>query len=367
MTASTEQDGGWVLGLDVGGSGSRLGLAPLSGGPREEREGPGVRVGAGGSSVPEVIEDLLGLAWNAWPRQCDGLAAVGVGATGVASLVDDPADLRERISRSAGARVALAVDAVTAHLGALGGAAGSVAVLGTGAIAVAHEGPSADGTVGGSWRRVDGWGHLLGDRGGGAWLGRLALEVAMREHDGVAAVVHGRPGSGGSCPDPAVGAELDEESSAGQRRSGEAGDVLSAAALLAAAIRRFGDPAGWPGLLYTRPDRAGVLATVTHDIVTLADAGDPLAQRLLCRAGAEAAASAIAALGPDATAGTVVVTGGLARGSARVRAGFAERVAELRPQLTVADAVGDPLDGALTLARLTAGSRLEPQSGMVWA
>ena len=66
-------------------------------------------------------------------------------------------------------------DAVTAHLGALGGEPGAVIVAGTGAIALA---------VGRRrrWARADGWGTLLGDDGGGYWIGRagLALRAARR-------------------------------------------------------------------------------------------------------------------------------------------------------------------------------------------
>jgi len=56
-------------------------------------------------------------------------------------------------------------DAVTAHLGALGGEPGVVVAAGTGAIAlgVGESGASA---------RADGWGTLLGDDGGGYWIGR---------------------------------------------------------------------------------------------------------------------------------------------------------------------------------------------------
>lgn len=34
-------------------------------------------------------------------------------------------------------------------------------------------------------RRADGWGHLLGDCGSGAWIGRAGLEAAPRAYDGL--------------------------------------------------------------------------------------------------------------------------------------------------------------------------------------
>ncbi len=73
-------------------------------------------------------------------------------------------------------RVLVTNDAVTAYLGALGDEPGAVIVAGTGAIALAA---GADG-----WARADGWGTLLGDDGGGHWIGRRALAMAARAADG---------------------------------------------------------------------------------------------------------------------------------------------------------------------------------------
>jgi N-acetylglucosamine kinase-like BadF-type ATPase len=65
---------------------------------------------------------------------------------------------------------------VTAYAGALGQSPGGVVAAGTGLIAL--------GTDLDTRRRADGWGHLLGDCGGGAWIGRAGLEAALRAHDG---------------------------------------------------------------------------------------------------------------------------------------------------------------------------------------
>ena len=70
-------------------------------------------------------------------------------------------------------------DAVTAHLGALGGEPGAVIVAGTGAIALAA---APEG-----WARADGWGTMLGDDGGGYWIGRRALALALRAPTAAAA------------------------------------------------------------------------------------------------------------------------------------------------------------------------------------
>jgi N-acetylglucosamine kinase-like BadF-type ATPase len=205
--------------------------APLSTGPRvvDTFTGPRIEVGAGGSTVLEVARELADSAVRTWSRQLPDIVGIGIGATGIASLSESPADALTEISAELGMPAVAAIDAVTAHLGALGGRGGAVTVLGTGAIAIAHPGPDDHGGAGAAdWSRVDGWGHLFGDRGGGAWLGqarardsRCALTTGVDEH--------GRT-------------------------------------LLEAATRRFGPPASWPGRFYTRNDRAGLLAEFAADI-----------------------------------------------------------------------------------------------------
>ncbi|MDR1833532.1 MAG: ATPase, partial [Propionibacteriaceae bacterium] len=70
----------------------------------------------------------------------------------------------------------LASDQVTSFLGAFGCGFGVVVAGGTGAVTFGV-GPDAVA-------RVDGWGALGGDAGGGFWIGRAAFDHAMRAHDG---------------------------------------------------------------------------------------------------------------------------------------------------------------------------------------
>lgn len=316
---------GAVVGVDVGGTGSRLALR-VPGEPRRVITGDGVAVHAAGSSVPDVVRGLLRAAVRTWPDDAGRMVGVGVGATGVATLVERPESLvgavRHEVAGWPGAvvpGVAVAADAVTAHLGALGGDGGAVVALGTGAIAVGSDGHEL-------WRRVDGWGHLLGDRGGGAWIGRRALEAALRAADGV--------DDGGT-------------------------------ALLAAARRRFGDPLTWPAQLYPRPDRAGVLAGFAADVAAVATSGDAVARTLLAEAGTEAARSAVAALGDDVPP-RVAPTGGLLRAGGALVEAF-EAYLATRPGVAVTAARGDPLDGALLLAERAAAGQVRPVAGLVWA
>lgn len=327
---------GYVLGVDIGGTGSRAMLAevvdPAGAGTSTvgTLTGPRVEIGPAGSTVLDVARGLISASREAWPSEFESLTGIGIGATGIASLAEDPTRALAEISAETEAHAVAAIDAVTAHLGAFDGRGGAVTVLGTGAIAIAHPGPDERGVFAPDWSRADGWGHLFGDRGGGAWLGRNGCELALRTHDGIDE--HGR-------------------------------------ALLEAATRRFGPPASWPGQFYTRSDRAGLLAEFAADVAALSHAGDEIATGLLAEAGREAARSAVAAAGRAADRVDplhLALTGGLAQAGAVLLEGFRSEAAHLRAHVTVVEPAGDPLGGAVILARLGAGGRLRAQDGILW-
>lgn len=328
---------GFVLGIDIGGTGSRVALAALeataagttdadgaTAEPLYTLTGPGVSIGVEGSNAPQQIRRLVSTAREAWPDSFESIRGIGIGATGIASLSTDVGELARSVATEAKAKTAVAIDAVTAHLGALGGSGGSVVVLGTGAIGIAHPGPAEQGVLSPTWSRVDGWGHLFGDRGGAAWIGRQALESALRTHDGVSAA--GRT-------------------------------------LLEAATVRFGPPASWPGQFYTRDDRAGRLAGFAADVAALALTGDPAAAGLMCAAGREAARTAVAA---SRASGSIALTGGLAQAGGQLVSGFREEAERLRPGVVVVEPKGDPLSGSLLLGRLAADGKLRQQDTVLW-
>jgi N-acetylglucosamine kinase-like BadF-type ATPase len=239
-----------------------------------------------------------------------GFAAVCVGAAGMATLGDDlRARLPAMLEREFGVRrVALAADAVTAYAGALGLRAGAVVAAGTGLIGI-----GSDLT---RWRRADGWGQLLGDCGGGAWIGRAGLEAAMRAFDGR---------SGGS------------------------------AALLARLEEVFGPADGLPGLLYPRTDRPAVLASFAPEVAACAP-GDPVAEGILRDAALHIAETA-AAVCPDSGECEVAFTGGLLKLGPPLLDPLRAEVAVRVPQARRVPAAGDPLDGALLIASLLATDR----------
>ncbi|MGW7351117.1 N-acetylglucosamine kinase [Streptomyces sp. NPDC054784] len=354
----------WVLGVDSGGSGLRTALAPAgtetsaatsTAGAPEVPEAVGrtvsaepVRTGAAGIDATHLLEQLLPAARSLLAEAGGGrVDTVCVGAAGMATLgaglrATLPAALAEALGVR---RLALAADAVTAYAGALGEGPGAVVAAGTGMIAL--------GTDLRGWRRADGWGHLLGDRGGGAWIGQAGLDAALRAFDG--------------------------------RAGGSAALRERAELLFDCRVD------GLPALLYPRTDRPAVLASFAPEVLRCAsgaDGGsvDPVAAGIVRRAAEEIAATAAAVCPPsedarpdrttteptadDATtdgaeaedtgpdgAGAVsdahprvALTGGLFRSGAALLEPVREQLAVRLPHARAVTAAGDPLDGALLVA-----------------
>ncbi|GGW43292.1 hypothetical protein GCM10010503_19860 [Streptomyces lucensis JCM 4490] len=299
------------LAVDSGGSGLRVVVGRPGGepsAPRVTREP--VRTGARGIDPAHLMDQLVPLA-RALATQA-GVGELGcavVGAAGFATLGDAlRAELPGALARELGVRdVALAADAVTAYVGALGPRAGAVLAAGTGLIAV--------GTDLRGWRRADGWGHLLGDCGSGAWIGRAGLEAALRAYDGR---------DGGS------------------------------AALLARAQEQFGPVRGLPGKLYPRSDRPSVLASFAPRVAGCAE-HDAVAAGIL-RTAARHMAESVAAVCPAEGAPEVALTGGLLKLGDPLLVPLREELADRLPHARPVPAGGDPLHGAVLIATdLTAG------------
>lgn len=306
----------WLVGVDIGASGSRLVAARRA--ATDDRlvlSGARVSVTAAGSTVAAVLRDLVRSAVAEIPElRSEGVAAAAVGAAGLATMVPDPREVATVFETKFGAApVAVAVDSLTAHLGALGGRAGAVLSAGTGAIAFGTD--LAD-----QWHRVDGWGHLLGDLGSGAWIGMEGLRAAAAAHDGRQ-----------------------------QERS---------LALLALARERFGAVETWPAQLYPRDDRAGVLATFAPDVGIAAAASDTQAVRILTEAATHLASTLAGAMHPELPA-LAAYSGGLFNVSREhLFEPFRLRFAEFSPATTLVEPVGTSLDGALRLAELAASGSL---------
>ncbi|MCX2924750.1 N-acetylglucosamine kinase [Streptomyces sp. NEAU-W12] len=332
MAASGARDAGpGFVAVDSGGSGLRVVVGAAGRGPLARgASGEPVRTGSRGIDPVHVAEQLVPMA-----RELAAEAGIGrldtaaVGAAGLASLGDAlRAELPGALARELGVRrVALAADAVTAYVGALGPRPGAVVAAGTGLIAV--------GTDLAGWRRADGWGHLLGDCGGGAWIGRAGLEAALRAHDG---------------------------------RDGGSGLLLECAEGM------FGPAASLPGRLYPRTDRAAVLASFAPRVAECADR-DAVAAGILRAAARHMADSAVAVCpepgsgsgsgsGSEAGSGEQLVafTGGLLNLGDPLLVPLGEELAKRLPRARLLAAEGDPLHGAVRIATdLATGSLTLPR------
>ncbi|KAB1145234.1 ATPase [Streptomyces luteolifulvus] len=304
------------LAVDSGGSGLRAVVGTVDRGVlarRESREP--VRTGVRGIDPGHLMEQLVPMVRALTAESgTERLEVAVVGAAGLATLGDAlRAELPAALARDLGVRtVALAADAVTAYAGALGPRPGAVVAAGTGLIAI--------GTDLTRWRRADGWGHLLGDCGSGAWIGQAGLEAALRAYDGRA---------GGSTR------------------------------LLAAAEDQFGPMPELPGTLYPRPDRAAVLASFAPRVAGCA-ADDPVAAGILRTAARHMADSAVAVC-PAEGEPRVALTGGLFKLGAPLLVPLEEELAMRLPHARRVPAEGDPLDGSVRIAtELAAGTLTLP-------
>ncbi len=165
------------LGVDGGGSGCRAVLAL--------GDGRVVGRGAGGSANPFAVG--VEAAWQGVLRAVhEALAQAGVGPASLANAhaclglagVDRPG-VREAFLAAAPSLASLRLesDVHVALVGAFGREEGALLIAGTGSIAYAV-------TADGARHRVGGWGFMVGDEGGGAWLGREAVRAALHAFDG---------------------------------------------------------------------------------------------------------------------------------------------------------------------------------------
>ncbi|KZE90044.1 N-acetylglucosamine kinase [Microbacterium sp. TNHR37B] len=166
MTART------VLVADIGKSTTRL--APWREGTASA---PVTTAGIAGLATPGGAADAMGRLQECLDRLESGGSdsvhydAVAVGAAGALAAPAAAADLARTLSSRWRMPACVTSDVVTAHLGALGGAAGTILVAGTGAVAWSL---SPDGES----RLADGLGPELGDRGSGYWIGRAGISAA---------------------------------------------------------------------------------------------------------------------------------------------------------------------------------------------
>lgn len=148
---------GRVAGEGLAGASNHLHV-PMEAAAASLRTAAAAALAAAGAATRDVVLVSAGLA---------GVDYDGTGAGDAAAML-----------RSIGVeRSVVYGDMVIAHRGALAGAAGVVALAGTGSSVL---GIAADGTA----IKAGGWGPLYGDHGSAYQLGRLGLVASAEAHDG---------------------------------------------------------------------------------------------------------------------------------------------------------------------------------------
>lgn len=164
--------------------------------------------------------------------------------------------------------------------------------------------------------RADGWGHLLGDNGSGYWIGMEALRAIFRAEDGRNPPTALRP---------AIFA---------------AWGIDSYSPIM---TRVYADDAP--------PSEISALAPLVNQC---AEAGDPVAQEIIARAGASIAESVAAVVHRLEMTGAIPVglAGGVILKSAGVRTAMLASAAERGMELSPVALVERPVVGAIRLARM---------------
>ncbi|HSK34039.1 MAG TPA: BadF/BadG/BcrA/BcrD ATPase family protein [Propionicimonas sp.] len=291
------------LAVDAGQTGIRLRWE--HGTDRLHGEAPGVLTDR--PLMPQlaaVIGDLV---------TTNGLAPefVGVGCSGL--VTPEATELLGLLSRYGVREVAVAHDATTNYLGALGERPGAVIAAGTGVVTLA---------VGRTVARVDGWGYLIGDSGSAYWIGRAGMEAAMRGFD----------------------------------RRGQLTALTDRMQAL------FGDLRGAYVELQSDERRVSRIADFAQVVDELAGS-DPVAARIIDSAAAELSESVLAGLRRVCAMDDPLVCAlGQVLRSTNIRTRFVRYLRMQWPKLELTEPLGNALDGAGRLAGLDPRS---PLSGLV--
>lgn len=171
----------FVIGVDVGATSTVACVADEMGSIRGVAHSSGSNPTLDGiNATCECIVAAINSALLVSGVRLGEVRAACVGCAGVGDAEDPMRQLlRQRLAERLGEGVEVLIehDAAIAHAGALRCLHGVVVISGTGAMAygVDESGKSA---------RADGLGHLIGDEGGGFWIGMEALRSWARAYDG---------------------------------------------------------------------------------------------------------------------------------------------------------------------------------------
>ncbi len=164
---------GYYVGLDGGGTSTRLAVADAQGTIIR-------RVAAGASNVLAVgwqrAEASVAEVWEQAGIQASDVSGMVVGLAG-SDRDDVRGPWRQYLTRMGIRRFWLVGDYRLAWAALTGGAPGAVAVVGTGSVVYGEDGRRS--------LRAGGYGWQLGDEGSGFWLGRQAVRACLADWEGV--------------------------------------------------------------------------------------------------------------------------------------------------------------------------------------
>ena len=304
----------YMLGIDAGGTKTVCLLANAEGQILSESRGGGANLQASGELEVEkvlhgVMEDAIGDRDVRPEAVCLGIAGV-----------DRPADAEavRGIMRRLGfkSRTLIVNDALVALVAGVGDEPGVVLIAGTGSIAYGRD-------AAGRATRSGGWGYLLGDEGGGFWIGRSALAAVVRQFDGRG---------------PAT--------------------LLTDLVL---AEMRLASPTELIHAIYDKGLQRRAIAAIAAVVQRAADARDAMAAEILTRAGAELAAAAASVIGRLGMRGDVfrtVLAGGIFHAIPALVADVQTRLSEVAPRSETQLLDVEPAVGAVRLAVAAAQDRV---------
>jgi len=303
-----------VLGIDAGGTKTVCLLANAEGEILAESRGGGANLQASGELEVEkvlhgVMEDAIGDRDVRPDAVCLGIAGV-----------DRPADAEavRGIMRRLGfkSRTLIVNDALVALVAGVGDNPGVVLVAGTGSIAYGRD-------ASGRAARSGGWGYMLGDEGGGFWIGRSALAAVVRQFDG----------------------------------RGPATMLTD----LVLAEMRLASPTELIHAIYDKGLQRRAIAGIAAVVQRASDAGDAMASEILTRAGAEltaAAASVIGRLGMRGDVFRTLLAGGIFHAIPALVADVQTRLSDVAPRSETQRLDVEPAVGAVRLALAAAHDRV---------
>jgi N-acetylglucosamine kinase-like BadF-type ATPase len=295
-----------VMGIDAGGTKTVCLLADERGRVLAEARGGGANLqSAGELEVEKVLHRVMDTALAEHDVRP---AAICLGIAGVDRPSDSDAvrGIMHRIGYRT--RTLVVNDALVALVAGAGDNPGVVIVAGTGSIAY---GKDALGRA----ARAGGWGYLLGDEGGGFWIGRAALSAVVRQFDG----------------------------------RGPATKLTD----MVLAHMSLGNPTELIHEIYYRDVHRQAIAALAALVQRAADSGDAVAREILSGAGAElstAAASVIRRLDMRGDVFPTILAGGIFRGLPSLARDVESRLSEVAPRSEVRLLDVEPAIGAVRLA-----------------